>query len=214
VSALLERGLDALGIAPSPRVTGLLEAYCEQIALWNRRTNLVRATGDDLVVRHLLDALAAARDIESLAAGGPVADVGSGAGLPGIPLAIQLDALRFVLVERATVRAAFLRSCAAVLGLANVEVVDADVQDLPGRSFPLVTFRAFRPLSRALAEVAAIVAPGGAVAAYAGRKQALDEELAQLPAGYRLRNIRRLEVPFLDAERHIVIFEREAAAGG
>jgi 16S rRNA (guanine527-N7)-methyltransferase len=208
VAALLERGLEAVGIPPAPRTLGLLQGYCEQLALWNRRTNLVRATGDDLVVRHLLDALAAVPHLEPIAAAGPAADVGSGAGLPGIPLAIALPAVRFVLVERAAIRVAFLRSCTAVLGLANVEVVDADVTGLAGRLFPLVTFRAFRPLSRALPEVSGIVAPGGCVAAYAGRRESIDAELSPMPAGYHLRDIRRLAVPFLNAERHLVLFER------
>ncbi len=202
---LLSEGMERLGLPGTARELGLLRAYADQIALWNRRTNLVRASGEDLVVRHLLDSLAAARLIGELAAAGPVADAGSGAGLPGIPLAIVLPRLRFALIERAATRAAFLRGCAALLGLSNVEVLEADVTSLAPRAFPLVVFRAFRPLARSLREVEGILAPGGTAAAYAGRLESLRQELSGLPPGFSLVRIEALEVPFLDAERHLAL---------
>ncbi len=208
MEGLLERGLARLGLPRSSRETGLLRAYTDQIALWNRRANLVRAEGDDLVVRHLLDSLAPARLVEARAAGGPVADVGSGAGLPGIPLAIVLPLLRFALIERAALRAAFLRACAAVLALGNVEVREADVAGVAELTFPLVVFRAFRPLARALREVAPIVARGGAVAAYGGRREPLLAELRDIPPEFSLSEIVPVEVPFLEAERHLVVLAR------
>lgn len=203
---LLEQGLARLGLPRTGRETGLLRSYAGQIALWNRRTNLVRAEGDDLVVRHLLDSLAAARALEERAGGGPVADVGSGAGLPGIPLAVALPHLRFCLIERAATRAAFLRGCVALLGLPNVEVAEADVAHLASGTFPLVVFRAFHPLPRSLREVTGILAPAGFVAAYAGRRQPLLAEAADLPPGLVLDSIIELDVPFLDAERHLAVF--------
>ena len=205
---LLAEGLARLGLPRGEREVGLLTAYAGQITLWNRRTNLVRAVGDELVVRHILDSLAGARLVEERAGAGPVADAGSGAGLPGLPLAIVLPGLRFALIERAATRASFLRACVALLGLANVEVVEADVSRLAGRSFPLVVFRAFRPLARSLAETEGVIAPAGAAAAYAGRREALDRELAQLPAGFVLERVARVEVPFLAAERHIALVAR------
>lgn len=218
MAGLLEEGLERLGLPPTGREAELLRGYAGQVALWNRRTNLVRASGDDFVVRHLLDSLAPVHLIEEHAGVGPAADVGSGAGLPGIPLAIALPGLRFVLIERAATRAAFLRACAALLGLANVEVLEEDVTRLAHPAFSLVLFRAFRPLGRSLGEVAAIVAAGGTVAAYTGRREPLEEEISALPRGFTLLRIEALAVPFLDAERHLALFRRlpsgRAAEGG
>ncbi len=211
---LLAQGLARLGLPQAGREIALLRSYTDQVARGNRRANLVRAEGDDLVVRHLLDCLAAARLIEGRAGGGPVADVGSGAGLPGIPLAIVAPHLRFVLIERAAARAAFLRGCVALLGLANAEVVEADVANLASAAFPLVVFRAFRPLARSLREVASVLAPGGVVAAYAGRREPLLAQIAELPPGFDLEDIITLRVPFLDAERHLVVFRSASPQRG
>jgi 16S rRNA (guanine527-N7)-methyltransferase len=214
MEGVLEQGLARLGLPRSGRETGLLQAYAAQVELWNRRANLVRAGGEELLVRHLLDSLAPARLVERWAAGGPVADVGSGAGLPGIPLAIVLPGLRFALIERAALRAAFLRACAAVLALGNVEVLEADVGDLTKSAFPLVIFRAFRPLARAVDEVAPIVAAAGAIAAYAGRREPIDAQIGEIPGDFRVSQIVRVEVPFLDAERHVVVLARTGGGKG
>jgi len=213
VERLLEEGLVRLGLRHSAREQGLLRTYASQIDLWNRRTNLVRAKGEALVVRHLLDSLAPTRLVEELAGSGPVADVGSGAGLPGIPLAIMLPELRFTLIERAGLRASFLRSCAALLGLTNVEVIEADVTRIEGRTFVLVVFRAFRPLARSLKEITRIVAHGGGVAAYAGRREPLLAELADLPHDFVLSGIVPLDVPFLGAERHLALLKKRESDG-
>jgi 16S rRNA (guanine527-N7)-methyltransferase len=210
MSEALTAGLEELGIEHDPRRTELLLRYAAEIRRGNRRSNLVGVReGRDLVNRHLLDVLAGLPLIAGLARGGPVADVGSGAGLPGIPLAAFLPEVTFTLIERSDRRAAFLETTVLILGLANVRVICADVQAL-SVSYPLVTFRAFRPLGESLRLVAPRVERDGHVVAYAGRREVIDEQLAHLPDGLRLAEVRPVSVPGLRAERHLVVVEKRA----
>jgi 16S rRNA (guanine527-N7)-methyltransferase len=133
-----------------------------------------------------------------------VLDVGSGAGFPGIPLAIALPEERFCLLERSAKKCAFLENCRALLGLANVEVLQADLSEASG-SFEVVTFRAVAPLGRFLADLARSTVAWRCVAAYKGRRDRIEEELAALGPAARHAGIVRLEVPFVDEERHLVV---------
>jgi 16S rRNA (guanine527-N7)-methyltransferase len=201
--SLLRRGLEVLGIR-SPAAADLLERYLAELDRWNARFGFVKATADELVAKHALDSLAAARLIAGLCAGDGVLDVGSGAGFPGIPLAIALPGVRFTLLERSGKKCAFLENCRALLGLANVGVLQADLSAASG-SFDVVTFRAVAPLDRFLADLARSKVAWRSVAAYKGRRDRIDEELAALGPAACGAEVVRLEVPFMDEERHLVV---------
>ncbi|MDR1970858.1 MAG: 16S rRNA (guanine(527)-N(7))-methyltransferase RsmG [Treponema sp.] len=185
----------------------LLAAYIGQIELFNPAYGLVGAkTREDLVTRHILDSLAPLGIMIRLlgdSSGARIADVGSGAGLPGIPLAIALPECRVTLIERMGRRAGFLRNTAAVLGLGNVEVEEGEMEKAaPGR-FNLICFRAFRPLEPALLKALfRLLAPGGVLAAYKGRLEAIREEMASRTAGSW--DVFPCPTPGLAEERHLV----------
>ncbi len=207
---LLEAGLRMLGLPAGGREQRLLERYLEELQRWNRAYNLVRAGPRELVGRHLLDSLAGVRALRALEPRASAADVGSGAGFPGLPLAVFLPETRFTLVERSARRAAFLRNAALLVGLPNVEVLQRQLSGLD-RRFDLVTLRAFAPLARELPGLLAILAPGGTIVAYKGRRQRVDEELASLgrQAGETLAvEVAEVQVPFLEEERHLVMLRR------
>jgi 16S rRNA (guanine527-N7)-methyltransferase len=138
-----------------------------------------------------------------------LADVGSGAGFPGIPLAICMPGVRFTLIERMGRRAGFLRDCTAVLGLSNVTVEETEMEKAKGGRFNLVVFRAFRPLEPILKGLLGLLVPGGVLAAYKGREQAVKEEMAEAeksaPEIVGKWEVIPLTVPFLDEERRLVI---------
>lgn len=204
---LLRRGLELLGVPASAEQLRRLELYRLELERWNRRFGFVKASGDELVVRHFLDSLAGLEPIAALAQAGRVADLGSGAGFPGIPLAVMMPEASLTLVEPAARKAAFLRGAVILLGLANVTVAEQQLRELRG-PFELVTFRAFRPLSASdLSGLRRLLAPGGAVAAYKGKRARVDEELAAAGwggAGEEL-TVLPLRVPFLEEERHLVV---------
>jgi 16S rRNA (guanine527-N7)-methyltransferase len=134
-----------------------------------------------------------------------IADAGSGAGLPGIPLAIALPGARFTLIERMGRRAGFLRNTLAVLGLGNAELEELEMEKAgPGR-FDLICFRAFRPLEpRLLRSLSRLLAPGGVLAAYKGRRDAVEAEMAA--AGWAGSwDCLPCPVPGLEEERHLLL---------
>jgi len=185
----------------------------DELERWNPRFALVRyATRDELVVKHVLDSLAAWQAVRDAVPGGAstAVDVGSGAGLPGIPLAVALPDVSFTLVERMARRCSFLSTCALLLRLSNVTVLQADFKDVPG-SFDVVTFRALAPLDRFLSEAARCGPSWRALVAYKGRKERAEEELERarevLEPGSRAC-ISPVRVPFLDEERALLTVSR------
>ena len=187
----------------SAEVLRLLHIYIEEIERFNPAYGLVGARNrEELTVKHILDSLAPLGIISGLIrAGSPAADVGSGAGLPGIPLAIALPDADFTLIERMGRRANFLRNTLAVLGLPNARVEEADMERTPGSRFDLAVFRAFRPLEPPLLRALfRLLRPGGVLAAYKGRRAAIMEELA----GVEDLEIVPCPVPFLAEERHLL----------
>ena len=141
-----------------------------------------------------------------------VADLGTGAGLPGIPMAIFLPESRVFLVERMEKRVRFLENQQARLGLSNVEIVQSDAERAPG-PFDLVTFRAFRPFSevKLFRAVRKLLAPDGAILAYKGRADKARAELAGWASDPALEPLAKgalvlpLTVPFLEEERCLVV---------
>jgi 16S rRNA (guanine527-N7)-methyltransferase len=200
----LRRGLDELGIR-RPEAADLLERFLAELERWNARFGFVKATADELVARHVLDSIAGAATIGALCTGSAAAlDVGSGAGLPGIPLAIALPDVHFTLLERSQKKCAFLENCRALLGLSNVTVHAADLAAATG-IYDVVTFRAVAPLERFLADLARSKVVWRSIAAYKGRRDRIEEELAALGPRAQGADIVRLRVPFVDEERHLVV---------
>lgn len=227
----LARGLAALGLGARPGLEGRLAAYLELLEEWNPAYGLVGATGTELVVKHILDSLApldlirglllevaARRDLPGaqpspegpLPAGLWIADFGTGAGLPGIPLALALPEVKVSLVDRMGRRIRFLEAAQALLGLSNVEIVESEIERAPG-TWDLITFRAFRPFERKLfSKVFAALEPDGFLAAYKGRHEKSREELGAIEGLYANPRLFPLRVPFLDEERCLVALEKAA----
>lgn len=200
----LARGLEALQLSLSPgQCTGLI-GYVQILAKWNQVYNLtaVRDT-EEMVTRHLLDSLAVIPYVK----GPRVLDVGTGAGLPGIPLAIALPELDFVLLDSVTKKTRFIVQATGELGLKNVAVETQRVENyLPAELFDTVISRAFSSLAEFVAAAGALCRAGGVLLAMKGRYP--QDELTALPAGYQVREVARVVVPGLDEERHVVCLGR------
>lgn len=203
----LEPGLDALGIAPTHAAP--LLAYLDLLDRWNRTYNLTAIRDPrEMVSKHLLDSLAMHAHLDGVVR---LADLGTGPGLPGIPLAIVRPTLQVVLVESNGKKARFLREALRRLSLDNAQVVESRIEafDAPG-TFDAIT-------ARALATLPAIIALGGHLLSADGCVMAMkgalpQDEIDALPDGWRVEAIHRLPVPGLDAERHLVVVRRAVAA--
>jgi 16S rRNA (guanine527-N7)-methyltransferase len=193
-----------------------LERYIGELRLWNRRIDLLADAGEQLVPRHILDSLAPIPILRGRgilpADGGPgpaaptIADLGSGAGFPGIPLALALPTASLTLVERSGRRAGFLRSTAAVLGLRNVTVQERRLEELGDMRVDLLVFRALTTFDASLARAARrLIVQGGVLCAYQGRIDSAEEMSGELRGVFESVEIAAVEVPHLDAERHIVL---------
>ena len=218
---MLAEGFARLGLGADGKIQFLLEKYIEEIEFFNPAYSLVKVKDrDELIAKHILDSLAPLKIIQSLLAKTAkklsskkpaVADVGSGAGLPGIPLAICASESEFTLIERMGRRAGFLRDVQALLQLSNVRVEEADMEEVKGAQFDLVVFRAFRPLETPILKgLLRLLAPDGVLAAYKARRTAIEEEMAGIDNCFKLFwEILPLEVPFLEEERHLVLIRQQ-----
>ena len=201
--AALDRGLGELALPLPSGASGKLMAYLGLLAKWNKTYNLT-AIRDPLqgVSHHLLDSLAVIRDLSVCP--GTLADVGSGGGLPGIPIAIAEPARRVTLNDASEKKGAFLRQAVIELGLSNATVHVGRVEDWrPSEGFAVVISRGFASLVDFLASCRHLAAPSGVLAAMKGTYPR--DELAQVPADCDCREVKRLKVPMLDAERHLVL---------
>jgi 16S rRNA (guanine527-N7)-methyltransferase len=199
----LQRGLGELALALPPEAVAKLLAYLELLAKWNKTYNLT-AIRDPLqaVSHHLLDSLAVLRELSGTV--GALADVGSGGGLPGIPLAIADPARRVTLNDANEKKGAFLRQVVIELGLRNADVHIGRAEHWrPAARFAVVISRGFASLVDFLAACRHLAAPAGVLAAMKGAYP--EAELAQIPPDCDCRDVRRLKVPLLDAERHLVM---------
>lgn len=213
--ALIASSLQALGLTFDSDQLVQLNAYIAELELWNPTYKLVGAQGDELITKHIIDSLSAVPVmLELVQAYGPdakIADLGSGAGLPGIPLAIALKGYSFTLVERMGRRVGFLRNALAICRLTDrVEVLDKDLKEV-GQRFDLITFRAFRPLADILDLVHPILSEDGVICAYKAQAESLAEELLKVTnqcATKWTHTLVPLEVPNLDAERMLCILKK------
>ncbi|MGH8063412.1 MAG: 16S rRNA (guanine(527)-N(7))-methyltransferase RsmG [Pseudoxanthomonas sp.] len=200
----LHRGLTALHLDADALAPPLL-AYLALLDRWNRTYNLtaVRDPGE-MVTRHLLDSLAMHPFLES----GNLADLGTGPGLPGIPLAIAKPRLQVTLVESNGKKARFLREAVRTLDLTNARVAEsrAEALDEPG-TYDAITARALDTLAGIIRVGGHLLNPGGKLLAMKGMRP--EEEIAALPAGWTVSAVHPLAVPGLVGERHLVIVDRD-----
>lgn len=196
----LEQGLQQLGTPLAPEQRRLLLAYLRLLEKWNSAYNLTAVRDPvDMVTRHLLDSLAILPHLY----GRRVLDIGTGAGLPGIPLAIARPAPTFTLLDANAKKTRFVTQAVGELHLINVEVRQTRAEHYhPAQNFDTLVSRAFASIADMLAAARHLCAPGGRFLAMKGTYP--ENELAAVPAGYAVE-VLALAVPGLSAERHVVI---------
>ena len=200
----LHRGLAALGLDADALAPRLL-AYLALLDRWNKTYNLTAIRDPrEMLSKHLLDSLAMWRHVRP----GALADLGTGPGLPGIPLALAVPGLQVTLVESIAKKTRFLREVVRSLGLDNVRVLEsrAEAVDEPG-AFDQITARAMDTLAGILAVGGHLLSPGGRLLAMKG--QYPEAELAALPPGWRLESVQPLAIPGLEGDRHLVTITRD-----
>ncbi len=213
--ALAVMGLDL----PDARQTRLL-AFVALLQKWNRTYNLTAIRDEkEMLTHHLLDSLSLLPVLGESALAGPRsgipgrqsqgrrwADVGSGAGLPGIPLAIACPEVSITSIETVEKKAAFQRQAKIELGLDNFAVENRRVEDMPAGGFDAVVSRAFAELCDFVRLAGHLLAPSGRL--YAMKGVMPDAEIKRLPDSWTLREVLPLRVPGLDAQRHLLVIEK------
>jgi 16S rRNA (guanine527-N7)-methyltransferase len=211
-SSLLQRLLrDAatLGVVLSEADGLRLCTLLDELARWNKAYNLtaIRAP-EQMLTHHLLDSLAIHADL----AGERIADAGTGAGFPGLPLALIQPTRRFSLIDSNGKKIRFVTHVSRLLGLDNVEAVQARIETLrPAAPFDTVVARALAPLPKLLTQVAPLAGPATRVLAMKGKDAAA--EIARLPRAWRVVAQRALIVPGLLEARSLVTLARDASDG-
>ena len=194
-----------MGVTLDAAQEAALLRLLDELELWARAYNLT-AIGDraSMITHHLLDSLSVAPYLH----GTRIADLGTGAGFPGLPLAIACPERQFTLVDSTAKKIRFIEHSVRTLGLGNVRAVHARIEQLPdlapAPAWDTVLARALAPVDKLLPLVRPLCGPETRVLAMCGRRP--DAELAALPAGWRLVSLHSLQVPGLDAERHLLVF--------
>ena len=220
----LHEGLVKLNFSAEtiPVLESDLKKYVNELMLFNSAYDLVGAeTSDEIVIRHILDSLSGYAIVKKLVdekktAGLTnicIADIGSGGGMPGIPLALSMRDVQFKLVERMSKRCLFLENCVALLGLSNVTVENIELERVPQESFDISVFRAFRPLEYKMTKkLLRVLKHGGYLAAYKAKEEKITEEMSQISELIPEYKRIPLEVPFLtdngEYERNLVLVQR------
>jgi 16S rRNA (guanine527-N7)-methyltransferase len=208
--AQLSSGAATLGVSLTDSQIEKLLDYLTLLVKWNGVYNLTAIREPaQMVTHHLLDSLAA---VPEFSAARQVLDVGSGGGLPGMVLAIWAaearPAMRIAMVDTVQKKTAFLTQAKAELGLPAVTVYTARVEQLPhAGQFDVITARAFADLRDFINLSEHLLAKEGRFIAMKGVLP--EDEVAHLPAGWKVSQVRRLHVPGLDAQRHVLVIERE-----
>jgi len=200
----LEHGLAALGIALPDAVQARLLAYVALLYKWNKTYSLTALREQDKAIsHHLLDSLSVLPFVPQ----GRLLDVGSGGGMPGIPLGIVRPELRITLLDSNSKKAAFLQQAVIELGLPNISVHCGRVEQYhPAEGFDAITSRAFAELADFVGLSQHLLVPDGCWLAMKG--QWPHDEIARLPESVRVEAVHRLHVPGIDGERHLVVVKR------
>ena len=204
IESRLAAGLSELGLALAPAQVEALLTLVTELADWNTRVNLTAIdVPAEVVDKHLLDSLAVLPYLTGLT----VADVGSGAGFPGLPLAIADLDRRYTLIESTGKKVTFLRHACTMLGLPNVEVVQGRAEAMkPKKPFDTIVARALGSLAEFVRVAGHLTGRGGRLLAMKGKVP--EEELKAIPTGWKALAVRPIRVPGLDAERCLVELAR------
>lgn len=194
---LLSQGLQRLGVSMDRATQQRCLDYLSLMVTWNQHSNLTAITDpEQMVVRHLLDSLALVPWVK----GSYCMDVGSGAGLPGIPLALALPHTDWVLLDCRGKKTRFLRHVVATLGIKNVQVVHKRIEDYAcDEAFDTMASRAVSDVETLFHWTHAYLEPDGCLLCMTGKEQVLADTLG----GFEVQQ-HALEVPFLQADRHVV----------
>lgn len=214
----LSAGLDRLGLSVSDGQLSRLRQYVRMVLDFNKGYNLMKAKDEDeMAASHILDSLAALEHIRRLVQSAPssppsLADIGSGGGCPGIPLAILMEDTPFTLVERMEKRSAFLDSVRRELSLQNVSILTVQAEKVAPESFDVALFRAFHPFDlKTTKTLLSLVKAGGFLAAYKARSEKIAAEMEAVKGIVPSYEKISLSVPFLeDHERNLVIVRKSA----
>lgn len=197
---LLRDGLTALDIEPTGRLIGYFETYLRELKRWNQTYNLTALKNDrDIVIKHFLDSLLYLRFLPS--GKHSIADVGSGAGFPGIPLALVRNELSVSLIEPTRKKVAFLKNSKRELSLENVEVIGARVEEVEGRNFDVVVTRALFSVKDFIEKAGHLVKENGFCLVSKGPR--VEEELKDLPPSVRYEVVKVL-LPLTDLNRSLI----------
>ncbi|MEI7430938.1 MAG: 16S rRNA (guanine(527)-N(7))-methyltransferase RsmG [Betaproteobacteria bacterium] len=200
----LKQGLAALGIDLPQAAQEKLLAYAALLYKWNKTFSLTAMREQDKAVsHHLLDSLAVLPFVPV----GSLLDVGSGGGMPGIPLAIARPDLRVTLLDSNSKKAAFLQQAAIELALPNISVHCGRVEQYhPALGYAAITSRAFSELADFVNLSCHLLLPNGIWLAMKGLRP--EDEIARLPKGVLVEDVPRLVVPGVDGERHLVVLSQ------
>jgi 16S rRNA (guanine527-N7)-methyltransferase len=193
-------GAAQLGIPLSSAQAGQLLQLLDELDDWNQRMNLtaIRERGQQ-ITKHLLDSLA----VHSYLRGGRVADIGTGAGFPGLPLAVALPQHHFTLIDSTAKKLKFVDHVVQTLGLHNVQTAHTRAESYrPKERFDSVVSRAVGPIETFVTWSGHLCVGGGRLLAMKGRYPT--DELEHIPSGWKLAEVHRLNVPGLDEQRHLV----------
>ena len=206
----LATGLAELGQTLSADQQTRMLAFLALLNKWNRAYNLTAVREPaEMVSRQLLDSLS----IRPAVTADRLLDVGAGGGLPGIPLAIALPEHRFTLLDSNSKKTRFLTQCVLELGLDNVDVIHGRAESCdPAVRYRQISSRAFTALANLVDWCGHLLADDGEFLAMKG--QFPDDEVADLPAGWRVRHHQSLRVPGSSGERHLLIIDRVSQTGG
>lgn len=201
---LLQRGLKRLGFPADATFEAALLTYLAELVRWNKAYNLTAVRDpQEMVIRHLLDSLA----VQPYISGPRIIDVGTGAGLPGIPLALADPEQFFVLLDSNGKKVRFLQHVVGELGLANVTPVQSRVDEYSEDNwFDTVVCRAFTSLAEFVTNSGHLVAANGQLVAMKGKLP--DDEIAALPDPWQVTRAEPLAVPGLEGERHVIVLRR------
>lgn len=213
--AALGRGAASLAVSLTPEKSDRLLAYLALLAKWNRVYNLSAIRDPSaMLVQHVLDSMAVVAPLRRWTHGRParLLDVGSGAGLPGLVLAVLMPELDVTCIDAVGKKAAFVREAAAALGLTNLQSVHGRVEAVQTGTYEVVTSRAFASLADFVTVTKAL---GGARGVWMAMKGKVPTgEIAALPFDIEMFHVERIHVPGLNADRCLVWMRRRGAADG
>ncbi len=198
----------SFGTPLTPASADRLLQLMDELLRWNRTYNLTAITRrDEMITHHLLDSLS----VQSALHGTTIADVGTGAGFPGLPLAVVEPERRFTLIDSNNKKVRFVGHAAHLLALTNVTAAHSRSESFKAsKPFDTVIARAFAALPELLKLVAPLCGPQTHVLAMKGKRP--DEEIAGVPSAWQVLDVRTLSVPGLNEERHLVTLRRAEGA--